>query len=299
MAVAHGRISAVKSRQIALAAVAAAAVAVSACSTNAAPAPWPDSTPSPVGVTETVPAAPQFVWENVTGQGRTAPRDSNPKSLAQYGISPVPGVQVQHAEAGEMHVCTVGPAVVSTTSGQPGFLTAGHCSTAEGGPQQWMQPTPDGDPTPLADATGSGQAVAVWTAAVPASATRIADTWDVAGVLTAKGVDQLVPLGSYVCIDGAVSGVRCGPRVADDSNGLITYAIPTRKGDSGAPAFVVDTATHRAALIGIHQAGDGSRGGATLIDPALLAAGAAAKFAPGVAPFDSPQSGMFSRKFTQ
>lgn len=286
-------------RHVGLAGLVIASVAVSACSNGAASETrsWP--TPSPVGVTETVgETAPQFVWQDVTGQGRTAPRDSNPKSLAQYGSTPAPGIQVQHVENGEMHVCTVGPSVVST-SGRPGFLTAGHCSTAEGGPQQWLQPTPDGDPTPLAAATGSGEAVAVWTAAVPASATRIADTWDVAGVLTAKGVAQLVPLDSYVCIDGAVSGVKCGPRVADE-DGMVTYAIPTKKGDSGAPVFVVDSATHRAALIGIHQAGDGStRGGATLIDPALLATGAAAKFASGVAPFDAPQPGLFSLRFSQ
>ncbi|MGV7586362.1 hypothetical protein PJI74_01340 [Mycobacterium kansasii] len=281
-------------RHAVLAAVVVAAAAVSACSNSATPKPWADVTPSPVGATV---AAPQFVWQDVTGQGRTAPRDSNPKSLAQYGSTPVPGIQVQHVEYGEMHVCTVGPAVVST-SGQPGFLTAGHCSTVEGGPQQWMQPTPDGDPTPLATATGSGEAVPVWTAAVPASATRIADTWDVAGVLTAKGVAQLVPLGSTVCIDGAVSGVRCGKRVADE-DGMVAYAIPTKKGDSGAPVFVVDSATHRAALIGIHQAGDGTRGGATLIDPALLATGAAAKFASGVDPFDAAQLDLFSLRFSQ
>lgn len=289
MAVAHGKIKVVNRRHAALAAVVITASALSACSTNAAPAPWPDSTPSPV-------AAETPEWQDVTGQGIEAPRDATPYR-AQFGLDPVPGIEIVHAKSqtpGDTVPCTLGPAVAQ------GYLTAGHCAKGYSA-TQYLVGSPTGDLNPLGtaeSAQGPVDAAVIRTSQVTADATRIAGTWPVAGVLTAKGVRELVPVGSYVCIAGAVSGVKCGTRLADD-NELVTYAIPTQEGDSGAPVFVVDTATHRAALIGIHQAGDGStRGGAAYLDAALLATGTGVKLDPGTAVFDG-QPGQFSLKFAQ
>ncbi|WP_078315401.1 hypothetical protein [Mycobacterium sp. D16Q16] len=268
------------------AAAAAAAALLSACSPTE-PKPWPSAGQAAAAPTSATvlpagsPEKPAFTWQDVTGQGVEARRDSNPLTLAQYGAVPVPGIQVQHAENGEMHLCTIGPAVVPAMSQQVrGFLTAGHCAPAPGGVQQWLQHTPDGDPTPLAPATGSGDTVAVWTAAVPTTATLIADTWPVAGVLTVAGVQQLVPEGAMVCVNGARTGVKCGPRGTDE-DGMITYDVATLQGDSGAPVFVVDQ-QNRAVLVGIHQDGNGFRGFASYLDPALRSV--RVQIAAGVAP---------------
>lgn len=251
---------------IALTAVAViAAAAVSACAPSETK-PWPNEGAAAAAPTSAAVTKVTYTWQDVTGQGHEAPRDHNPLTLAQYGTVPVPGIQVQHAEGTEMHLCTIGPVVVPDMDQKSrGFLTAGHCAPA-GGVQQWLQPAPDGDPTPLASATGSGDTVTVWTDTVPASAARIANTWPVAGVLTVAGVQQLVPEGAMVCMDGAISGVQCGPRTSDE-DGMIVATMPSREGDSGAPVFVVDQ--HRAVLIGIHQSGNGPRAGASYLDPAL------------------------------
>lgn len=266
-----------------------AAAAVSACA-PAAEKPWPNA-----GAAGTSTAAPTStavekpVWQDVSDQGHEAPRDHNPLTLAQYGKVPAPGIQVQHAEGTEMHLCTIGPVVVPDMDPQSrGFLTAGHCAPA-GGVQQWLQPAPDGDPAPLASATGSGDTVTVWTNTVPASGARIADTWPVAGVLTVAGVQQLVPEGAMVCVNGSRTGVRCGARGADE-DGLITYDVATVKGDSGAPVFVVDQ-QNRAVLVGIHQDGNGYRGFASYLDPALRGV----RVQTGVAPL---RGGGFSDRVT-
>lgn len=288
-----------KTRRALLVGLAAASLAVSACSTNAAPAPWPDSTPSPVGATETVPAAApaaQFVWENVNGQGHEAPRDAT-QYRAQFGLDPVPGIQIDHmktAAPGDMVPCTIGPAVAS------GFLTAGHCAK-DFHATQFLVGSPTGDLKLLGTAEpaqGPVDAAVIETDQVPASATVIARTWKVAGVLTLKGVRELVPVGSLVCFDGAVSGVRCGHREADDEDGLLMLSHTAQPGDSGAPVFVVDRATHNAALIGIVKSTDAVAAHATYLDTALLATDTAAKLDPGVTAFDG-QPGQFSGRIAQ
>ncbi|MBF9519528.1 hypothetical protein [Mycobacteroides chelonae] len=271
-------------------AAAAAAVALSACSgtSSGEPKPWPTA----VG-TGGVVAAPTsatvrpttFSWKDVTGQGVEAPRDSNPRTFAQYGSVPVPGIQVQHAEGNEMHLCTIGPAVVPDMAQQErGFLTAGHCAPA-GGVQQWLQHTPDGDPVPLAPATGAVNAgpvdvAAIWTSTQPRAAVA---QWPVAGVLTQQAIRDL-PLGTPICVDGSRTGVVCGGLTSVNSGGLLRFDAPGKKGDSGGPVFVVDE-KNRATLIGIIKGGaeDGSDTTATYLDPALRALKAKALVDPAMA----------------
>lgn len=267
-------------RHAVLAAVVVAAAAVSACSTNASSESraWP--TPSPV-------SADVPVWADVTGQGREAPRDAVDK--AQFSATPKPGVKVLHDinSTGDMDMCTVGPAV----SG--GYLTAGHCAKAY--PVQYVQTTPTGDPHFLGTASapdGPVDAAVIRTGAGDADATRIAGTWPVAGVLTQAGVQKLVPAGSMICIDGAVTGVKCGERVPDQG-GQLVYRVPSAHGDSGAPVFVVDPTTRRAALIGILSEGDDigtdRKSTAVYLESALLATGTAARLAQHVDAFDGPE----------
>lgn len=286
MPLTHGKIRDVKSRQIALAAVAVATVAVSACSTPAQPKAWPDSTPSPV-------AAETPVWQDVTGQGIEAPRDG--VDHAQFSATPAPGVKVLHDinAVGDMDMCTIGPAV----SG--GYLTAGHCATGFS-PVQYLQTTSKGDPYFLGTASapaGPVDAAVIRTGSGAADATRIAGAWPVAGVLTQAGVRDLVPIGSMICFDGAVSGVRCGKRVADENDQLV-YSVASVHGDSGSPVFVVDPSTRRAALVGILSEGDDvgtdRKSTAVYLDAALLATGTAARLDPTTTPFDG-QPGQFSR----
>lgn len=285
-----------KSRLALVAAAAAAAVALSACSTNAEPKPWPTAGAAAATSTETA-AKPAYTWENVTDQGRVQ-RDDPVKGGDQWNPVPIPGIKIGRLSATDPSgtaKCTLGPAVVA------GFLTAGHCS--DGKPtEQYAQVHPDGS-APLdlgASEPTAGIDAAVIRTQVSADVTRIAGTWPVAGVLTSAGVRQLVPLGSFVCFNGAVSGVRCGARVADEGDQLV-YGAPSEHGDSGAPVFVVNE-DGRAALIGILSAGDDTgtdrKSTAVYLDTALMATGTAVRLDPHTTPFDAPLRGLFSQRIS-
>lgn len=286
-----------KSRLALVAAAAAAAVALSACSTNAEPKPWPTAGAAAATSTETV-AKPAYTWENVTDQGRVQ-RDDPVKGGDQWNPVPVPGIKIGRLSATDPSgtaKCTLGPAVAA------GFLTAGHCS--DGKPtEQYAQVHPDGS-APLdlgVSEPTAGIDAAVIKTQVSADATRIAGTWPVAGVLTSAGVRQLVPLGSFICFNGAISGVRCGERVADE-NEMLMYSAPSAHGDSGAPVFVVDGLTRSAALVGILSEGDDAgadrKSTAVYLDTALMATGTAVRLDPHTALFDAPQPGLFSQRIS-
>ncbi|WP_052537978.1 trypsin-like peptidase domain-containing protein [Mycobacteroides abscessus] len=288
-----------------IAATAAAAVAVSACSPTAPaePKPWPNAGAggAVAAPTSATVKTPEFVWKNVDGQGHV--EFDTGKPATQYG-SAEPGVALLRGfDTGNIQACSIGPAVKS------GFLTAGHCSTRGdsqaprvAGVTQYAETSADGDKDLLGASTPvDGLDVAVIeTSNVSPDATRIADTWPVAGVLTAPGVQQLVPVGSSVCFSGAVSGVRCGERVADEG-GQLVYSAPSEHGDSGAPVFVVNE-DGRAALIGILNAGDDTgadrKSTAVYLETALMASGTAVKLDPGTVPFDAPQPGLFSQRIS-
>lgn len=296
-----------RNRYTLIAATAAAAVALSACSGTgeaASPKPWPSAgTGGAVAAAPTSAAVntPTYTWKNVDGQGQVTFDTGKPST--QYG-SAEPGVSLLRGfDVGDIQACTIGPAVTA------GFLTAGHCSThgdsqapRVAGVTQYAEISADGDKDLLGASTPvDGLDVAVVeTSRVSREATRIADTWPVAGVLTASGVRQLVPLGSVVCFNGAVSGVRCGARVADEGDQLV-YSAPSEHGDSGSPVFVVNE-DGRAALIGILNAGDDAgadrKSTAVYLETALMASGTAVKLDPHTVPFDAPQPGLFSQRIS-
>lgn len=279
-------------------AAAAAAVALSACSATEAK-PWPTAGAAVAAPTRATLAPTTFTWQNVDGQGHVQFDTGKPPT--QYG-SAEPGVAALRGfDVGDVQACTLGPAV------NDGFLTAGHCSTRGdsqaqrvAGVTQYAETSAGGDKDLLGASkpvNGLDTAV-IETSRVSADATRIADTWPVAGVLTPSGVQQLVPIGSSVCFNGAVSGVRCGARVADESDQLV-YSAPSERGDSGAPVFVVNE-DGRAALIGILTQGDDAgadrKSTAVYLETALMASGTAAKLDPGTAALDTPQPGLFSQR---
>lgn len=261
-------------RHVGIAAAVAAAAVLSACSNGAVSESrdWP--TPSPVSA-----VAP--VWQDVSGQGLEAPRDST-QYRAKYGSTPAPGIEIVHAKTqtpGDTVPCTLGPAVSS------GYLTAGHCAKGFS-PDQYLVGSPTGDLSLL----GAAESVngPVDTAVIETNrgpVTRIAHTWPVAGVLTPSGVRDLVPIGSNVCFDGAVSGVVCGKRVADRSERVAFDGVSV-EGDSGAPVFVVDPTTRRAALVGILKGGNDVSSTAVYLEAALLATSTAARLDPTAEPFD-------------
>lgn len=281
-----------------IAATATAAVVLSAC-TGTAPAepkPWPNEGKVAAAPTNAAVKTSTFVWENVDGQGHEGERDAT-QYRAQFGLDPLPGVEIIHAkgsDAGDTVPCTLGPAVAA------GYLTAGHCAQ-DYSADQYLMGSPTGDPRLLGTATpvvaGPVDAAVIETSRVSAGATQIGGSWPVAGVLTAAGVQQLVPLGSYVCFDGAVSGVRCGARLADAGE-MIQFASGAKHGDSGSPVFLVN-GDGRAALVGIVTTSDLSAiTSATYLDAALMATGTAARLDPGTTPLDSAQPGLFSQRIS-
>lgn len=288
-------------RKIALiAATAAAAVALSACTATSSgePKPWPNvGTGGAVAApTSAVVSTPTYTWKNVDGQGHEGERDAT-QYRAQFGLDPLPGVEIIHAkgsDAGDTVPCTLGPAVAT------GYLTAGHCAQ-DYSADQYLMGSPTGDPRLLGTATpvvaGPVDAAVIETSRVSAGATQIGGSWPVAGVLTAAGVQQLVPLGSFVCFDGAVSGVRCGARLADAGE-MIQFASGAQHGDSGSPVFLVN-GDGRAALVGIVTTSDLSTvTTATYLETALMATGTAVRLDPHTTPFDAPQRGVFSQRIS-
>lgn len=269
----------VNRRHVGIAAAVAAAAVLSACSNSATPKPWTGGEPSPV-------SADVPVWADVTGQGFVR-RDDPAKGGDQWSPTPIPGIKIGRLSATDPSgtaKCTLGPAVAQ------GFLTAGHCADGKPNTEQYAQVHPDGSSPLSLGVTETVQgidAAVIRTGAGGTGATKIADTWPVAGVLTPAGVERLVPVGSYVCFDGAVSGVVCGPRMPDE-NGMVQFAFEAQHGDSGAPVFVVDPTTRRAALVGVVKSAGGSATDAVYMEAALLATGTAAKLDPHTEAFDGP-----------
>lgn len=281
-----------------------AGAAVSACATTTVAgrpaAPAGVATARTAAATPTV-AAPAQRYLDVTGQGQLAPRDAIDD--VQYSGVPAPGVGVLHIpDTGDtMGGCTLGPAVV-TADGGSGWITAGHCAIGARAAEQWLETTPAGATTPMGTAVGVVDDGPVDSALIPDPGAPVtpllAETWPIAGVLTAAGAAAL-PVGVPVCALGARSGVVCGPNEGVGGDGRIVYGARTIRGDSGAPVFVVDAATRTATLVGVHKGGDGvSAAWATLLDPALdrlraravvdAAAAAAVAGRPGCSPRVTP-----------
>ncbi|MDO2981391.1 MULTISPECIES: chymotrypsin family serine protease [Mycobacteriaceae] len=289
-----------RNRYALIAIAAAAAMAVSAC-TGTAPAepkPWPNVGTGGAVAAPTSATVKSPVWVTAPWTGKVNKNEKDD----QYGSVPVPGIVIaQQRGSASPGRCTIGPAVYSADHG-PGFVTAGHCDKLPGSPLL-LYPTPSTSfdsaqqipgrylETEARDTADMGSGLVSDSTMVPVSAidptaTKIADRYAVAGVLTATAVEQLLP-GTPVCFDGSSSGVVCGDLLNSNEDGRIRFDVSSLEGDSGAPVFLLDQ-RHRAVLIGIHKGGNGITASATYLDPALMRLGASVLLAPSVEPMDGP-----------
>ena len=81
-----------------------------------------------------------------------------------------------------------------------------------------------------------------------------------------------LPVGTPICLDGAISGLVCADLVNGDDHRRIRFAAAAVEGDSGAPVFVVER--ERRQTTGILEGGNGLTSTATYIDAALQRLGA-------------------------
>lgn len=274
-------------------AVAIAASAIAGCSTTVPGHARPSTQLKAATAPDIEPATPSSAlagprWIDVSGQGIEQPRDA--VDGAQFGAIPLPGVKILHHTAdGGSDLCTLGPAV--TAGDKNGYITAGHCGLTD--PQQYLQRDAVGDDVALFSdaediargmtATGVADSAALW-APIDRSATRLAGTWPVAGVLTTAAA-MSIAAGTPVCVAGAKSGVVCGAVVDANDRGLLRFAAFTDGGDSGSAVFLVDD-QGRAALVGILKGGNAATTTATYLEPVLNRIGARALLDPSAEPFD-------------
>ena len=253
----------------------ATSTAVSACSPSEAaeraPAPVSETVAAPEKVTRdaAAPATPQ--WQNVNGTAmpRVAPDG------VQYGAQPYPGNNFGQRQAnGEPNKCTLGPLVRRISDGAHGFITAGHCDENPG-EDVYIWSGPDGGAvlagmlTGKRDNNADQDSALLETVLAPAhDATKIAGKFPISGVMSVAEVKALEP-GTPICLDGARSGVMCGPLVRTDWD-TIKFGTSGKGGDSGSTVFLVG-ADNRAVLIGIFQGEDGvtAMDEATYLQPAL------------------------------
>lgn len=235
----------------AIAAAATAALALSACSTSVTGAPVaPTGNPS-VSVTATgagPSSAPESTWLTIPAeQAAAAPK------------------RIQLTQTASGARCTAGPAVAAAAATR-GYLAAGHCDEAPGSPV-----TVGGESVEPYTATRLGDRGVTVTWGAANAGPTVAGGFKVAGVLKQDAVQRL-EYGTPVCMDGAISGVRCGTVTENDSTGIYVK-MPIERGDSGAPLFLVsDRGT--ATLIGlVEQRSNGFTFGAYL-DPLLAEVGA-------------------------
>lgn len=272
---------------VAVALAAATAVAASGCASTVAGVPVASGDLKAAEIaTETtthtaaMPPVQESRWVTPPWQGKV----NSDNVGAQFGPA-APGVVIsQHQPDGSSKDCTVGPAVVG------GVLTAGHCDkasggevfvflTAEGGPDSagfyrgTKKPEVDSEGRPVPEDGVVRDFTELLTDTAP-GVTRIAGHYPVAGVLTVEATRSLEP-DTPICVDGAVTGVSCGPLLNADEGGLMSIGVETDHGDSGGPVFVVDR-QGRAALAGLVYGGDGPDTAATYLEPALRRIGAKA-----------------------
>ena len=231
------------------------------------------------------------------GQGSIVKDSGDPST--QFGSVPKPGLVLLSGLTpdGEWDMCTLGPAVRTTDAGRTGFATAGHCGKNDPLQRLQVQPSLSGlsATAPLASIADPADGVfdpvsgtatdsaALWTGTVDPTATHIAGTWPVAGVLTFTSAKLLPAHTTQVCFDGSVSGVVCGPLLDTDSSGLLRFAAVSQEGDSGSAVFLVNPDTQAATLVGISKGGNARTTTATYLEPALTRLNATALIDPAAA----------------
>lgn len=283
-----------KRQVVIMAAAALGVLSMSACSAETAGVPSAaTSTTTVLPADETATAAPVpkvstvSKYEDVSGQGQIHQTHLGGTDH-QYGLgAPIPGAEIttfDELDRVAPEGCTLGPAV--TDGARSGFITAGHCSVV-GDPETYVAIGPGtsdtvllGTPELVLDTPTDDSAV-IWTDTA-AAIDMIADTWPIDGVMPLEELARLDP-GTWVCINGAVSGVKCEPFIrVEGGTRIISDPLSVEK-DSGSPVFVVDIVTKRATLIGITKgdvAGAGTDDVATALAPALARIGAEVITAP-------------------
>lgn len=285
--------------RVAVAALAGAAV-LAAC------APAVTGTPTagvPVGSTalksDRVTVSPRparaFTWGDVTDE-LPLTWDRGEPFPTVYASVPTPGAAIVTVDGG---MCTLAAELKSEDGQFSGYATAGHCNPAAGDRMISYNSSPDQRLTPLSamsdvvDGDTGADSGVIWTNVPGTSA--IVGEYRVAGVLTAAGIDELVPLGSMVCRAGAVSGVDCGGRLSSDQFGRLRFATASTDGDSGGPVFSVDPVTGYAVLLGIVERTDDVSTTATLLEPTLQRLRATAVVDDAAARTVAGQSGFSTR----
>ncbi|WP_170092334.1 hypothetical protein [Mycobacteroides abscessus] len=255
----------------AMTAVAAAAVALSACSSQVAGQPVAAPATGNVSEAASTNAALQPLrWKDVQAE---APEFDYDDVGSRFGPAVYPGIGVTQVGADKSTTdCTAGAAVTG------GVVVAGHCDAAPGGRVQ-IYPNAQGfSPIPVGVITDRvlqqvdpiQDFALLRTDSMAPGSTKIAGQWAIAGVLNEEAAAQALPAGSPVCVNAAVTGVRCGAVLStDDGDGEILFDVRTEIGDSGAMVFAVDSDTNAATLIGIVRGGDKVTSTATYLAPAL------------------------------
>lgn len=253
-----------------IAAVAAAAVALSACSTSVSGQPVAVTGTSSATAASTPAALRPLRWKDVQTE---APEFDYDHVGSRFGSAVYPGIGVTQVGPDKSTMdCTAGPAVTG------GVVVAGHCDKSPGGRVQVYPNAQGSSPIPIGVITDAVQQqvdpvqdfALLRTSALAPGSTKIAGQWAVAGVLAEEAAAQALPAGSPVCVNAAVTGVRCGAVLStDDGDGELLFDVRTEIGDSGAMVFAVDSDTNAATLIGIVRGGDKVTSTATYLAPAL------------------------------
>ncbi|KLI09466.1 hypothetical protein BKG60_05070 [Mycobacterium syngnathidarum] len=195
----------------------------------------------------------------------------------QYGAQPYPGINIGQGQIGTSpNKCTLGPLARRIADGAYVFVTAGHCDERPGEVVSiWSGPNGEGPKVVGTltgefddEATGQDSALLETVLAPAPDATKIAGKFPISGVMPEAEVRKL-PAGTPICLDGARSGVVCGPLVRTDWD-TIKFGTNAIGGDSGSPVFLVG-ADNRAVLIGIFKGEHGATAldAATYLQPAL------------------------------
>ncbi|ORW59519.1 hypothetical protein AWC21_12460 [Mycolicibacterium peregrinum] len=198
----------------------AAAVALSACSASVGGAPVGD--PAATSATVAVPSgesAADTVWSAIPE--------------VEAAAAPKRSVITQTLPDGATVTCTAGPAVAAEAArGHLGYVAAAHCDKGPGTVTVGSESTAPYTGT----IAGTYGATVTWGAS-NATATVVGGHRKVRGVLTPEATRGLA-FHTPVCVDGAVSGARCGLLVDADGEG-IEAKVDTVAGDSGSPMFLV------------------------------------------------------------
>lgn len=262
--------------KLVLAAVAAAA-ALSGCTHDATV-----SQPATEHVPATVTAAPKVIsaagpWQTMPDRPTpdTAPRDA---SGSQYGPEIRPGVGITSNGEG----CTAG---IALPLANPTLLfTAGHCVERVGADVNLIAGAAGGELSAvrIGTALDAGRAGSLGdigvvqldpTAPLAAGEELFAGRWKLDGILSAAEAQRLQP-GTSICVDGSMSGVKCGRLTAagERSARIAFTGAGLQEGDSGSPAWLVDANDHAVFLglaVSTRETPSGPTARITYIDPVL------------------------------